>query len=96
MPARQKADPATTPDPTASPEHVATSTAAGGVVVEPEQPTGWAVGNAAPSDQYVEIGPDGQPTGKVQSKPIEGKPGRQLAVKGDTVTRDMLVQLGKA
>jgi len=63
---------------------------------EPGQaPTGWKLGNAAPSDQYAPVGPDGEPDlKKVSSKPVPGY-GVQLATKGAPVTRAVLAALGK-
>ncbi|MGL5909812.1 MAG: hypothetical protein ACRCZP_07415 [Phycicoccus sp.] len=56
--------------------------------------TGWEVGQRAPADRYVSVGPDGLPTGKPSETPEPGEYASQVVVKGDVVTPLVRARLG--
>lgn len=58
--------------------------------------TGWSVGELAPEDRYIEVGPDGAPVkgAKPSAEAPAGKYAQQIAVKGAPVTAAARVQLG--
>lgn len=49
---------------------------------------GWGIGQGAPEDRYIEIGPDGADVGKPVKTPPKGKYARQVAIKGAPITAD--------
>lgn len=55
--------------------------------------TGWELGQAAPSDKFIEVGPDGADVGKPTGTAPKGY-GRQIAAKGATVTAAVRADLG--
>jgi hypothetical protein len=56
--------------------------------------TGWELGQSAPEDRYVEVGPDGADVGKPSKEAPAGKYARQVSVKGAPVTADQRAALG--
>lgn len=57
---------------------------------------GWAEGDAAPTDLYVEVAPDGSAAGKPTTTAPKGKYAQQLAVKGQPVTAAVLASIAAA
>jgi hypothetical protein len=55
---------------------------------------GWDVGQRAPEDRYIEVGPDGADIGKPSKTPPKGAYARQIQVKGDVVTPAARAALG--
>lgn len=87
--ARKTAAPRTTTDADGG----ATVAATGVGVTQPA--SGWDEGNVAPKNQYAPLNADGSADlDHISSKPVEGR-GVQLAVKGQPVTRAVLIGLGR-
>lgn len=55
---------------------------------------GWDLGQRAPEDRFVEVGPDGADVGKPSNKAPAGKYSRQISVKGAPVDASQRAALG--
>lgn len=56
--------------------------------------TGWELGQLAPEDRYVEVGPQGEDVGKPSKTAPAGKYARQVSIKGAPVDAAQRAALG--